>query len=164
MAIVAVGPVGADVVVPTDVCVKSGVPTRDRVTIRGSTTPGWVWVLLLLTIVGWIFVSIMTSRRYRIEVPFRHDLNDRWRRTYRIATGLVVAGFGATIAAIIARLDHALVPLLLVVAGLLIGTVNGLVRNVGVRQIGDERLALTRVHPAAAAAITRARAERDAPR
>jgi hypothetical protein len=158
VAIVAIGRVGEQIVVPTAVCVKSGVATTDRVIIRGSTTPAWVSALLLFTVIGWLFASGMAARSYRVDVPFRHDIHDRWQRFYRIAWGFGVVGAAGTVGAIIAGMDHALMPLVLSVAGLVTGLVNGLTNNVGVRQIDVDRLAMTRVNDAAAAAITRARA------
>jgi hypothetical protein len=158
MATVVVGRVGTDVVVPSDVCVKSGVPTTDRVIIRGSTAPRWVMVLLVFTIVGWLFATAMTSRRYRVEVPFEHSLYDGWRqlRNFVVAVGSV--GVIAAVVASLNGLGHPWVPLLLTVGAVALGTANTLRHHVGVQQRGPETLVLTRVHPAAAEAIVRGRA------
>lgn len=50
--------------VDLDVCVKTGRVTHDRVTLRGHTTPAWVTLLLLFTIIGFFIAGMMTSRRY----------------------------------------------------------------------------------------------------
>ena len=153
MARVVVGQVGTEVVVRSDRCVKSGVATSQRVIIRGSTTPAWVNVLLIFTVIGWLFATGMASRRYRVELPFRHDLYDRWRRVRRVAWLLGVLGGVLTLWAMNADVDRAAMFLAISVAGLTLGVTNALVHNVGVSQVGDNGLVLTRVHPVAAAAI-----------
>lgn len=158
MATVVVGHVGTDVVVPSDVCVKSGVPTTHRVTLRGSTTPDWVIVLLVFTIIGWLFASVMSSRKYRVDVPFQPYLDKQWRQLRDLAVVVGSIGVIAAVVASLSGLDHAWVPLLLTVVAIVLGNVNSYRHLVGVQQRGPETLVLTRVHPAAAEAIVRGRA------
>ena len=152
MAEIAIGRVGSEVVVPGGVCVKTGVRTREFVVIRGSTRPAWVHVLLLFTVLGWMFASSMASRRYRVEVPFQHRAWDRWNRirwvAWGVGTGSVVAAYGASAAGV----PHSGAPLCLTLGALLLGVGNGLVHTVGFRQRHD-LLVMTRVHPDAIAAI-----------
>jgi hypothetical protein len=160
MARVVLGRIGSEVVVASDRCVKSGVPTSQRIVVRGRTTPGWVHVLLVFTIIGWLFASGMASRRYRVEVPFRHELYDRWRRINRAAWLLGLLGAGLTLWATVAGGDRAGMFLAIAVGGLALGLGNALLHNVGVRQQDASELVLTRVHPDAAAAIIAAHSVR----
>jgi hypothetical protein len=160
MGSVVVGRAGADLVAASDLCVKSGRRTPDRVTVRGSTTPSWVNMLLIFTIVGWLFATGMSARRYRVAVPFSHEIHDRWRRLNRASWLVGVGGAGGTIWATSAGALHAWMLLGVSVVGLAIGLVNWAFNNVGVRINRDDELVLTRVHPTAVAAIRGARSVR----
>ncbi|WP_148615223.1 hypothetical protein [Nocardioides rubriscoriae] len=85
MADVVLGRAGDTVVVDLDVCAKTGRATGHRVRFRGSTMPGWVVVLLLFTVVGFLLASTMTSRRYVVTVPLAASAHARWRRYRRVA-------------------------------------------------------------------------------
>jgi hypothetical protein len=152
MASVVLGRVGSDVVVPTDLCVKSGIATDQRVILRGSTTPGWVHVLLLFTIIGWLFASSMASHRFRAEVPFLHHRHELYRRGYLIASGLSVFGVVASVLAAVVGWSYPASYLLFTVAGLVFGGLNSWLTMVGFHE-REGFLLMTRVHPAAAAAI-----------
>lgn len=152
MASVVLGRVGSAVVVSSDLCVKSGIPTRQRVILRGSTTPAWVHVLLIFTIVGWIFASSMASRRFRAEVPFLHQRHELYRRGFLVASGLSVFGVVAAILTAVLDGGSPAAWLLLTLAGMLFGFLNGLLTMVGFHE-RDGLLVMTHVHPAAAAAI-----------
>jgi len=143
-------------VIDSDVCLKSGRRTSDKVTLRGGTTPSWVNVLLLFSIFGWVFASGMSTRRYRMQVPFSHAIHARWRRWSRVAWVVGVGGLGATIGAAAAGVQVEWMLLCVGVAALGMGLGNASMNNVGVRENRDNELVLTRVHPTAAAAIKRA--------
>lgn len=160
MPCVVVGRAGADLVVASDLCVKSGRRTTDRVILRGSTTPAWVNMLLIFTIVGWLFATGMSARRYRLAVPVSHEIHGRWRRLNRTSWLVGVGGAGGTIWATSAGASHSWMLLGVSVVGLAIGLANGCVHNVGLRLNRDDELVLTRVHPTAVAAIRRARSVR----
>jgi hypothetical protein len=151
-----VGRAGADLVVASDLCVKSGRRTVDRVIVGGGTTPGWVNILLIFTIVGWLLATGMSARRYRLAVPFSHEIHDRWRRLNRTSWLVGVGGAGGTIWATSAGAPHAWMLLGVSVVGLAMGLANGVFNNVGVRITRDRELVLTRVHLTAVAAIRRA--------
>lgn len=159
MARVVIGRVGEDVVLGADVCVTSGVLTNQRIIMRGSTTPGWVHLLLIFTIIGWIFAQSMASTRFRAEVPFLHARHDLWRRGYRVAWALGLAGVGGAIAGSFAGIEYAGMCLWATLAAVLFGIGNGLLTTVGFTQGHGGELVMTRVHPDAAAAIRRARVE-----
>jgi hypothetical protein len=124
MANVVLGRSGSHVVVASEICVKSGIRTTERVIIRGSTIPGWVNVLLFFTVIGWLIASRMTSRRYRIDLPFTHAIHGRWRRIRRIAWLLGLVGVGGTIWAAQADVEHAGMLLGLSIGGLTLGLRN----------------------------------------
>jgi hypothetical protein len=153
-----IGRVGSEVVVPGGVCVRTGVPTRQFVIIRGSTVPRWVHVLLPLTFLGWIFASGMASRRYRVEVPFVHRQWDRWNRLRLAAWAIALSGVIMTCGAALADVPHAGSFLCLTAGGVVLGVGNGLANTVGFVQRGD-LLLMTRVHPDAVAAIRAARSD-----
>jgi hypothetical protein len=153
---VVVGRASAELVVASDLCVKSGRRTTDRVIVRGSTTPGWVNMLLIFTIIGWLFATGMSARRYRLAVPFSHKIHGRWRWLNRTSWLVGVGGAGGTIWAVSAGVSHAWMLLGVSVVGFAAGIANGTFNNVGVRINRDDELVLTRVHPAAVAAIRRA--------
>jgi hypothetical protein len=154
---VVVGNAGDEyLVIDSDICLKSGRRTSDRVTLRGGTTPSWVNVLLLFSVIGWVFASGMSTRRYRMQVPFSHAIHARWRRWSRVAWVVGVGGLGATIWAAAAGVQVEWMLLCVGVAALGMGLGNASMNNVGVRENRDNELVLTRVHPTAAAAIKRA--------
>ncbi|XBB69692.1 hypothetical protein ABFU82_10395 [Nocardioides sp. WV_118_6] len=152
MAAVVIGHVGGEIAVPGEVCVKTGIRTREFVVLRGSTTPPWVNVLIVFTVIGWLWASSMAARRYRVEVPFLHRHWDRWRRIRR--TAVLVALIGVILAcwASVAGIPHSAAFLSLTVGGIALGIGNSLLNTVGLTQRGD-LLLLTRVHPDAVVAI-----------
>ena len=156
MAQIAIGRVGSDVVLASDVCVKTGLPTSERVTIRGATVPSWIHALLVFTFLGWVFANAAASRRYRISVPFRHDAYNRWRRVRSLAWILGGAGIVLTVGSLRAGVSDGGAFLCLSAGALVLGVANGLLGTIGVRQHGD-RLVVTRVHRDAAVAIEETR-------
>ncbi|MBM7519735.1 hypothetical protein [Nocardioides nitrophenolicus] len=156
MAQVSVGRVGGDVVVPGDVCVKTGVPTRQRVTISGATVPSWVHALIVFSFLAWLIAQSNSQRRYRVEVAFQHAAWDRWNRLRRLAWALGTGGLVAAFWASTSGVPHGLAFLALTAGGFVLGLGNALVHTVGFRQ-QDDLLVMTRVHPDAVAAIRAAR-------
>ena len=138
--------------VDLDVCVKSGVATKQRVTLRGQTTPAWVSFLLLFTVIGYLFAQAMTSRRYRVTLPFAHAIHDRWRRNRRLGWAVGLTGTGALVVATTVGHGYAGLwagaGLAFIVGGVVIGTTNALVNSVGIHMTRDDELVLTRAHPA----------------
>lgn len=161
---VTLGPAGSAIVVDLDVCVKSGVATAHRVTVRGQATPAWVTVLLLFTVVGYLFAGAMTSRGYRVTLPFSHSVHDRWRNNRRIARGAGAVGTAAVVAA--AFVGDGMTGLVLgvglafVAGGFVLGVANALRNNVGFYLTRDGELVLTRAHRAFARAVRGASVER----
>ncbi len=149
---VILGRAGDIVLVDLDVCVKSGVATQQRVTLSGQTTPAWVTVLLLFTVIGFLFAGAMTSRRYRVTLPFTHAIHDRWRRRRRLGWSLGLAGLGAVFVAATVGDGHAGLwvgaGLALTAGGVGMGSTNALMNNVGIHMTRDSELVLTRAHPA----------------
>lgn len=144
---VVLGPITREVRLDVGVCVKTGATTDERVVMRGSTRPGWVDVLVVVSVIGWIIAAANTSRGYRIELPFLHARHDRWRRLRALCWAL--GALGVVLAATLARGEF----LVLAVAAVVGGLVNAQVNSVGMRQNRAGELMLVRVHPAAAAAI-----------
>ena len=153
MASAILGKTGNAVSAASHVCVKTGRPTHERVTLRGSTTPGWVNLLLIFSVFGWIFAMGMTERRFVVTVPFTHAVHDRWQRLNWLAWGLGVGGIALTFWAAFTSADRVLLPLAVTLGAFVLGLANSWINNVGVRQGHDDALLLVRVHPAAASAI-----------
>lgn len=160
MAEVVLGPAGSRVDVDLGTCAKSGRPTAYRVEFRGSTTPGWVGLLLLVSVVGFLFASSMTSRRYRVTLPFTHELHERWRRGRRMAWAFAAVGVVVIVAAAAIGGDAA-VPGVAVGVGLMTvamvgGVVNAVRHGIGFRMTRDQELVVTGVHPAFAREVAAA--------
>lgn len=160
MAQAVLGRAGSMVVVDLDVCAKTGLATKQRVILRGHTTPTWVTALLLVSVVGYLFAGIMASRRYRVTLPFTHALHDRWLANRRRAWLLAGAGVAASLGAVTVGERYAGLLLGLAIAfaaaGAVVGTTNALRNNVGFRMSRDHDLIVTRVHPAFARAVAAA--------
>lgn len=120
----------------------------------GSTTPGWVILLLLLTVIGWLIALTMTSRRYEIDIPFRHDLHERWRRLNRRVWLLGISGVAIALGSGLAGFDRAPLFLALSAVALVLWLVNHWANAPGV-VLSRDQLLLTRVHPALAASLAR---------
>jgi hypothetical protein len=163
MADVILGRAGSTVLVDLDICVKTGQVTNQRVTLRGQTTPAWVTILLLFTIIGFLLASGMTSRRYRVTVPFIHAIHDRWRTNRRLARAVGIAGAGALIAAATFGSSYSGlwlgVGIAFISVALVAGTANSVINNVGVRLTRDDDLLLTGAHPAFVQAVREATVE-----
>jgi hypothetical protein len=151
VADVILGRAGSTVLVDLDICVKTGRATKQRATLRGSTTPAWVTVLLLFSIVGFLIASSMTSRRYRVTLPFTHAVHDRWSSNRRLGWVVGLAGAGVLVAAatIGDRFAGVLVGigLVLLAGGAAIVISNSLRNNVGIRMTRRGDLVVTRAHP-----------------
>jgi hypothetical protein len=160
MAEVVLGRAGTEVLVDLDVCAKTGRRTRDRVTLRGTTTPGWVLVLLLFTVVGFLLARAMTSRRYSVTLPFVHDVHDRWKRNRQLAWALGLVGLCLVVVTAIAQAGPwGAIGLALVVVALIGGSVNGVRNGLGFSSDRDGDLVLSWVHPRFAEAVGSASAE-----
>lgn len=157
MAEVNLGRTGSAALVGVDVCVKTGRPTAHRVTLRGHTMPAWVTFLMFFSVIGFLIAGGMTSRRYRVTLPFAHAAHDRWRSNRRWAWLVGLAGVAALVSA--ATIGHGHAGLLvgtgiaLVAGSAVIGTSNAMTNNVGVRTTQDGELVVTRAHPAFAEAV-----------
>ena len=158
MASVVIGRVGTTVTVDTGVCVKTGRPTTQQVTISGATTPGWVDWLVIFSFLSWLFATGGTSRCYRIDVPFLHEVHDRWRRRNRLAWLVGAGGFVQAVVSVVSGKELAGLFLGMSAAGLTLGVANALIDNVGVRQNRAGELVLTRVHQSAVDVIAGAKA------
>ena len=163
MADVMLGRAGRAVRVDLDVCAKTGHTTSQRVTLRGSTTPGWVTALLLFTVVGFLLALAMASRSYSVTLPFDHGVHARWKRNHLVAWIAGLCGAGALVAAVTNfGGESALwgsVGIALVVTALVGGTVNASVNGLGFRMTRNDDLVLTHAHPAFAQAVAAASVE-----
>jgi hypothetical protein len=162
MADVILGRAGSAVLVDLDTCVKTGQVTSQRVTLRGHTTPAWITVLLLFTVIGFLLAGAMTSRRYRVTLPFAHAVHDRWRKNRRWAWAVGLTGAAALVTAT-TRHGHADVwvgiGLAFIAGSIVIGIANAIRNNVGIHMTRDDDLVLTRAHPAFVQAVRAASVE-----
>lgn len=163
MTDVVLGQAGSTVVVDLDVCAKSGRTTDELMTLRGRTTPAWVTVLLLFTVVGFLLAGAMTSRSSSVTLPYVHDVYRRWKRNKGLAWVVGLGGIAALVVAATSSGDAVglwgIAGVTLVVAALVGGTVNAMVNGVGLRMTRDGDLVLVRAHPAFAQAVAEARVE-----
>lgn len=160
---VKLGRTGSTVVVDLDVCVKTGAATRGTVTLRGSTTPPWVSVLLVVTVVGYLFASVMASQKFRVTLPYTHAVYDRWQRGRRLAWALGLAGVAALVLGLVTGRYVGVwagAAGVVVVVALVVGIVNGRRNGVGIVATRHDDLVVTRVHPAFAAAVRESAVER----
>ncbi|GAA3534648.1 hypothetical protein [Nocardioides daeguensis] len=163
MADVILGRAGSTVLIDLDVCVKTGRVTHDRVTLRGHTTPAWVTLLLLFTIVGFFIAGMMSSRRYRVTLPFSHEVHERWRNNRRLAWLVALIGVCALMATATVGDDDAGLfvgsGFAFMAGGVVLGTINAVKNNVGIRMTRDDDLVLTGAHPTFVQAVNTASRE-----
>jgi hypothetical protein len=88
------------------VCVKTGTPTADLLTIRGSAAPGWSWFMIVFGFLPWLFASVASSKPYAIEVPMHSAVWRRHRKVRRAAVVLFLAGVALAIVATAQGLDN----------------------------------------------------------
>ncbi|NYG08214.1 hypothetical protein BJ986_002701 [Phycicoccus badiiscoriae] len=129
------------------VCVKTGTPTADVLTITGSAAPLWTGVLIVFGFLPWLVASLASSKRYAIEVPMHAAVWRRHRSLRRAALILVVAGITLVLVASIQGRDNAWLLLLPTFIGVALYVGNESMNTVGVHLSGDGGLLLTRVHP-----------------
>ncbi|MFB9315780.1 hypothetical protein [Nocardioides plantarum] len=163
MSTVKLGRTGSTVVVDLEVCVKTGLPTRETVTINGSTTPPWVSFLLLITVLGYLFASAMASQKFRVTLPFTHAVYDRWKQGRRRAWLLGIVGLMGLVLALVASDGDAGAgvgaSVVVIVVALVVGMSNGRRHGVGIVATRHDDLVVTRVHPSFAAAVRESVAE-----
>lgn len=129
------------------VCVKTGVPTEEVASVRGSASPQWTGVLVLFSFLAWVVALFMTGRRYALVVPLREDVFRRHRALGRASVAQVVAGLALGILTSLQDSLMAMGFLVVAVGGVVLGLVNEWVNSFGVRLSPDGALVLTRVHP-----------------
>lgn len=159
---------GRTMVFDLDTCVKTGRTTSQRVTLRGRTTPSWVILLLLLSVIGFLLASSMTSRRYEITLPFDHAQYRRWFLGRGVAFIVGLIGAGTLVVGAMSRGQYAgamaLAGLVIVLGAVVWGTFNGWVNGVAVRVNREHDLVLVGVHPHFVEAVRTASTEPLAPR
>lgn len=151
------------VVVDLDTCIKTGRTTNETVTLRGSTTPLWITVLLVVSVFGYLLATSMTKRRYELTVPFTHAAYDHWdtrqRRAWIVGlAGIALVGVGLVTGGS-AAWPLALTGLALVAGGAVYGISNTHAHTVGVRVTRHNDLVIVRTHPAFAEAVRTAQVE-----
>jgi hypothetical protein len=129
------------------VCVKTGVPTADVLTIRGSAAPGWSWLMIVFGFLPWLVANLATSRRYTIEVPMQAVVWKRHRAARRAALYLFVTGVAFAVIATTQGWQNSAILLIPAFVGLALHAGNEWVNTIGVHLSRDGGLLLTRVHP-----------------
>jgi hypothetical protein len=129
------------------VCVKTGLPTDDVVTVRGNASPQWTGVMVVFGFLAWLASMLLSGRRYSLEVPLQEHVLRRHRDLGRAGVVAAVAGFLLGLVAAYGGGDAAIWFLGIAAAGLVICVVNEWVNSFGVRLAPDGSLVLTRVHP-----------------
>ncbi len=129
------------------VCAVTGVPTPDRIRLKGQATAAWVGWLLLFGAFTWLFASVASGRRFGLTVSLDRSVSRRYRRWRRWAVVLVIGGLALMVGVGTVSGTGALVCALLPAAGILLGVVNLARHTVGVTLADDGAVVLTRVHP-----------------
>jgi hypothetical protein len=129
------------------VCVKTGTPTADVLTIRGSAAPAWSWFMIVFGFLPWLFASVASSKPYALEVPMHAAVWRRHRQTRRAAWILFVAGVLLTIVATVQGAANSAFLLFPSLLGMAVYAGNEWLNTVGVQLTRDGGLLLTRVHP-----------------
>lgn len=139
------------------VCAKTGVHTRDTLTIKGRAAPTWSGVMLLFGFLPWAVAGLASSKPYTVVVPMRSAVWRRYRSWRRAGAWVAGAGIGLTLVA--AALGRANPFLLLAPAaiGVFVLVGNEWFNAVGVRLAQNGGLVLTRVHPNFTAAMAESR-------
>jgi hypothetical protein len=155
MADVILGPAGAFVLVDLGICAKTGEVTNERAVLGGRTRPAWVTVLLVFSVIGFLFADAVTSRRYRVDLPFSHAAHGRWRDRRRLAWAVGLVGAGSLVLAASGTAGGgvpAVAGAAAIAGALVLGVVNAVRNSMGVRLTRGDQLLLTRAHPAFARA------------
>ncbi|WP_457256577.1 hypothetical protein [Pedococcus sp. P5_B7] len=129
------------------VCVKTGIPTADVLTIKGSAAPGWSWVMIVFGFLPWLFASLASSKSYEIQVPMQAAVWRRHRRVRRAAFVLFVVGVTLAIIATTQGRQNSAFLLFPAFVGLAVYAGNEWFNTIGVHLSRDGGLLLTRVHP-----------------
>jgi hypothetical protein len=130
------------------ICVKTGQPTDETLTIRGAAAPSWTYVLILFGFLPWLIVRAFASRRYEVTVPLTREVWQRYREWKRAGWIGVGAGILLGLVAVALGRDRAFLLLGITVLGALLLFWNEWVNSIGVGLSRDGGLYLTRVHPA----------------
>ncbi|QGN58511.1 hypothetical protein [Nostocoides sp. HKS02] len=137
------------------ICVKTGVPTADTLTIRGRATPVWAWAMIVFGFLPWLVAQAGSSHRYAITVPLQRAVFQRYRQWRRASWVLAALGITLMLGAAAVDGERALLLLAVTLVGLAWGLVNEWVNSVGIRLTREGALLMTRVHPAFREAVLR---------
>jgi hypothetical protein len=98
------------------ICVKEGVPTDDRLTMRsevgGGTRLGIAWLLVLAGPLGWLALVVIALMRrpsdwLTVRLPLREEAYQRYRLARRMMTlWFIVAFTAAVVVPVFLRMHH----------------------------------------------------------
>ena len=129
------------------VCVKTGTPTADVLTIRGSAAPSWSWFMIIFGFLPWLVASLASSPSYEIQVPMQAAVWRRHRKVRRAAFIAFVVGIVLAIVATIQGHDNSAILLFPSFVAMAAYAANEWVNTIGVQLTRDGGLLLTRVQP-----------------
>ena len=129
------------------VCVKTGTPTADVLTIKGSAAPTWSWFMIIFGFFPWLVASMASSKSYEIQVPMQAAVWRRHRRVRRAAVVLFVVGVTFAIVATIQGRPNSGILLMPAFIGAAVYAGNEWFNAIGVQLSREGGLMLTRVHP-----------------
>ena len=129
------------------VCVKTGTPTADVLTIKGSAAPSWSWFMIIFGFLPWLVASLASSKSYEIQVPMRAAIWRRHRKIRRAAFIAFVAGLVLAIVATVQGRDNSAILLFPSFVAMAVYAGNEWFNTIGVQLTRDGGLLLTRVHP-----------------
>ena len=152
------------------VCVKTGRIATDWQRVRFQSTPRWIYILILFSVVPFIIAWFMTRQVAVGAVPVAADISDRARRLRRqtlvVWGAAIVLLFLSTVLPVDALRTGAVAlafVCLLAVVGLQLAVAPGVSVGGDVRRGGDGTVVvLRRVHPGFVAAVRRRQSLEDA--
>jgi hypothetical protein len=139
-----------------DICVKTGVPTKQRVAFQALDQPAWVGLIWLFGgFLAFLIARSYTTQRLTVALPLSEDALNGRRRRQQDCMAVVAAGVAMVIVALAVK-SALLAPLGVVFAGggIVMAMIVGIITGVRVRyQASDQAVIVTHCHAAFADAI-----------
>ena len=111
-----------------DVCIKTGVPTPEVVTLRATYRPAWPVLFLPFSLLASVVGLVAGARHATVNLPMKGDVVTRFRSWWRWSFTAVAAGScGMPLAAVLHEATLGIV--------MLVTFLSGIATNIGARLI-----------------------------